>query len=186
MKNLVKLFLVFVLALSVTLPLSNSTEAAKQTSYLMNTKKMYTYKQGAASDKTATSYTLEFWKKENGYNHWSTIPEDSVLEGFGFGEHETKDGLYLNDEKILAYPVKKGKSWKSGGYTYEIRAVNWTLTTPAGTFKNVVEVRETLKGVGYRTFFYAPGVGSILETSKNKHTKGKTITDLTLVKLKNK
>ncbi|MGG3858695.1 hypothetical protein ABET41_12105 [Metabacillus fastidiosus] len=42
------------------------------------------YKQGVASEKTATSYTLEFWKKEDGYNQWSTIPEDSVVEGFGF------------------------------------------------------------------------------------------------------
>ncbi|MED4403251.1 hypothetical protein [Metabacillus fastidiosus] len=50
----------------------------------MNTKKIYMYKQGVASEKTATSYTLEFWKKEDGYNQWSTIPEDSVVEGFGF------------------------------------------------------------------------------------------------------
>ncbi|MED4401346.1 hypothetical protein [Metabacillus fastidiosus] len=186
MKNFVKLFLVFVLALSVTLPLSNSTEAAKQTSYLKNTKKMYTYKQGAASDKTATSYTLEFWKKEDGYNYWSTIPEDSVLEGFGFGEHETKEGLYVNDEKILAYPVKKGKSWKDGNITTEIRAVNWTLKTPAGTFKNVIEMRDTVKGYGYYTSFYAPNVGLILQTRKNKDTKGKTITGLTLMELKDK
>ncbi|MEC2078384.1 hypothetical protein [Metabacillus fastidiosus] len=186
MKNLVKFLLVFVLALSATLPLSNSTEAAKQTSYLKNTKKMYTYKQGAASDKTATSYTLEFWKKENGYNYWSTIPEDSVGEGIRFGEHETKDGLYENDAKILAYPVKKGKGWKEWDFTYEVRAVNWTLKTPAGTFKNVVEVRETVKGYGYYTSFYAPNVGLVLQTSKTKHTKGKTITDLTLMELKNK
>ncbi|MGG3889905.1 hypothetical protein [Metabacillus fastidiosus] len=186
MKNLVKFLLVFVLALSATLPLSNLTEAAKQTSYLMNTKKTYTYKQGAASDKSATSYTLEFGKKEDGYNHWSTIPEDSVVEGFGFGEYEKKDGLYLNDDKILAFPVKKGKSWKDGNSTYEIRAVNWTLKTPAGTFKNVVEVRETIKGYGYYTFFYAPNVGLILRTSKDKFTKGKTITGLTLMELKNK
>ncbi|MGG3890052.1 hypothetical protein [Metabacillus fastidiosus] len=186
MKNFVKLFLVFVLALSVTLPLSSSIVEAKQTSYLMNTKKLYTYKYGAASDKSAATYTVEFWKKENGYNNWSTTT-DANGEGFGFGEHETKDGLYLNDEKILAYPVKKGKTWKSSGNsTYEIRAVNWTLKTPAGTFKNVVEVRETVKDFGYRTFFYAPGVGSILETTKAKHTKGKTITDLTLIELKNK
>ncbi|MED4402446.1 hypothetical protein [Metabacillus fastidiosus] len=186
MKDLVKFLLVFVLALSVILPLSSPVAEAKQTSYLMNTKKLYTYKQGAASDKSATSYTLEFWKKSNGYNHWSTIPEDSIIEGFGFGEHETKDGLYTNDIKILAYPVKKGKSWKDGDSNYEIRAVNWTITTPVGTFKNVIEVRETLKKLGYRTSFYAPGVGLVLETSKTKHTKGKTITDLTLVKLKNK
>ncbi|MED4399758.1 hypothetical protein [Metabacillus fastidiosus] len=153
----------------------------------MNTKKAYTYKEGAASDKSVDTYTLEFWKKEDGYNHWSTTTTDIYGDGFGFGEHETKDGLYVNDEKILAYPVKKGKTWKSSGnFTYEIRAVNWTLKTPAGTFKNVVEVRQTVKNFGYYTSFYAPGVGSILETSKTQHTKGKTITHLTLIELKNK
>ncbi|MGG3805204.1 hypothetical protein [Metabacillus fastidiosus] len=152
----------------------------------MNTKKTYTYKQGAASDKTATSYTLEFWRKENGYNYWSTNITDMNVEGFGFGEEETKDGLYQEVVKIIGYPVKKGKSWKDGDSTYEIRAVNWTLKTPVGTFKNVVEVRETIKGYGYYTFFYAPNVGLILRTSKTQHTKGKTITGLTLMELKNK
>ncbi|MFJ8268687.1 hypothetical protein [Peribacillus asahii] len=185
MKNLVKILLAFVLALSVTLHLSNSIAEAKKTSYLMNTKKAYTYAYGNPTDNVG-KYTVEFWRKDNGYNQWSTTTTDMYGDGYGFGEKETKNGLYVNGQKVLPYPIKKGKKWKDGNSTYIIRSVNRTVKTPAGTFKNVVEVRQTVKDFGYYTSYYAPSVGVILEESNTPHSKHKTVTHIKLIKLKNK
>ena len=63
---------------------------------------------------------------------------------------------------MLANPIKVGHSWDiEYGYqilaSYEITAIKLTLTTPAGTFTNVVEVTDQDGMVTY----YAPNVGII-------------------------
>ncbi len=90
---------------------------------------------------------------EKGKNYSIVEKEDS--QGYRFGYPESESWLYL------AYPVKVGQSWGVGyqGFVtdYTITATNLTLTTPAGTFHNVVEVTADDGGFDY----YAPNVGLI-------------------------
>ena len=60
----------------------------------------------------------------------------------------------------LKYPVVVGQSWSAGyddEYQYKITSTTKTVTTPAGTFYNVVEVKGN---TGWVTYF-APNVGRI-------------------------
>ena len=62
---------------------------------------------------------------------------------------------------MLKYPVKVGQTWSVGYqgfvHTYKITSTTKTITTQAGTFRNVIEVTADDGGVDY----YAPNVGLI-------------------------
>lgn len=170
--TLVKILLAFVLVLSITLPLASPlAQAAKKVSYLMNTKKGYLY----------NNYGLAFIEKDGEYDTWLL----SCADGYdNFSYKETKTGLYLYNIKILAYPIKKNKKWTENGTTYKITSINKTVKVKAGTFKNVVEVKQYSKGSkAYVLEYYAPNIGLILAKENNKETKYKTKTYAELIKL---
>ncbi|RFU65491.1 hypothetical protein [Peribacillus glennii] len=176
MKNLFKIILAFGFVFCTTLPLFSGTVKAKQTSYLMNTKYIYNYQYG-----NGIKFYLEFWKKEDGYYKWSN-------RDFGTAYKETKTGLYQEGTKILAYPIKSGKRWSepSSNSTYTIKSTNRTIKTSAGTFTKVVEVRETVKGFGFHTSYFAPGKGVILSTTNADYNDFDTEIHYKLIKIKKK
>jgi hypothetical protein len=114
------------------------------------------------------------------WNLWYVYEEDgdsyAVVEsqdsrGYGFGYP------YSEITFVITNPIEVGHSWDiEYGYqilsSYEITATNMTVTTPAGTFENVIEVTEKDGWVGY----YAPNVGIIKET-----VDGETIVALTKI-----
>ncbi|MGE7946460.1 copper amine oxidase N-terminal domain-containing protein [Lysinibacillus sp. NPDC093688] len=126
------------------------------TSYLMDTNKMYTYKT-VESDPSGniidTSYlTVKFvGKKGNAYT-WSN----------NITWKEESNGLWVDNgdgwEKYLLYPVKQGATWKNNDDWYEnnIISVSETVKTLAGTFKNCVVV-----DYNYQTLTFAKGIGLI-------------------------
>lgn len=95
-----------------------------------------------------------------------------------FVSWEDKQGLYkgypLSEYyQELSYPVYKGKVFSDGwDNLHTISATNLTVTTPAGTFKDVVEVKDD-SGAAY---YYAPNVGHIKVVIDGKTTM--TLTNL--------
>lgn len=169
--------MLFVVVLSF---LPQSTEA-KTVSYLKNPNYRYTYEYD-----NGTKLILEFWKKSGGYNNWTSVNLDAYGQGYGIGEKETLKGLYYNGDLVLPYPIIKGKKWKdpnNSNSTTSIRSTNKTIKTQAGTFKNVVEVRYTVKGFGYYTTYYAPNHGIILSTSNVETNDYETELHYKLIKL---
>ncbi|WP_050614472.1 SH3 domain-containing protein [Bacillus testis] len=89
-------------------------------------------------------------------------------------EQETKDGL-LNGwpnssyETTLKYPLKVGTTWVESyenGTTAQILSLTKSVKTPAGTFLNVVEVKNSEGKISY----YAPNVGFVQELTNGKVT----------------
>ncbi|MFS0782640.1 SH3 domain-containing protein [Bacillus sp. 1P06AnD] len=95
-------------------------------------------------------------------------------------EQETKDALMggwpnASTESILKYPVKAGTTWVQSydtGETAKILSVNKSVTTLAGTYKNVVEVQDSEGALSY----YAPNVGFV-----KKMINGKVLIQLSKV-----
>lgn len=147
--------------------LNDSTKVAKELSYLRDTEKNYIVKEFSTKKNKQIKYIQRFVGLSKGYNTW--YGTETLLE------KENKYGLFYAELKVLAYPVEKGKEWSIDPYTFTIESVDQTITIPAGTFKNVVEVRTTVKGEeGYTTSYFAKGVGQILRESVDSNSK-KTI-----------
>lgn len=146
---------------------NDSTKVTKELSYLKDTQKDYIIKEYSNKKGKEIKYIQRFVGQSKGYNTW--FGTDTLLE------KENKYGLFYADLKVLAYPVKEGEQWSIDPYTFTIESVDETITTPAGTFKNVVEVKTTEKGEeGYNSTYYAKGVGQILRESVDSNSK-KTI-----------
>lgn len=147
----------------------------------MNKKKLYTYSQ--YSDVTTVKFKQ---KTEFGYDEWVNKNDIPC-----FAYKETKNGLYDSfRNKDISYPVKKGKVWYdkyNKNYKYKIIDSKRTIKTKAGTFKNVIVVKENnTKSKGYSVSYYAPNTGIILLTRSDKTTKYKAKKVVELIKLKNK
>ncbi|MFJ7637992.1 hypothetical protein ACQKL0_17010 [Peribacillus sp. NPDC097264] len=152
---------------------NNSEEAAdttvisKDSSYLKDTEKVYIVQEYNAKKKKDIKFELSFIGTSKGYDTW--YGADTYLE------KENKYGLFYGDDKLLAYPVEVGKKWDVKPFTFNIESVDETVTTPAGTFNNVVKVRTTENGSDeYNLTYYAKGVGQILKESVDSSNK-KTI-----------
>ncbi|USK71182.1 SH3 domain-containing protein [Peribacillus asahii] len=148
-----------------------------QASYQQDPNKIYVYKyeDGLYTEKSnGKKYTHEYFGK--GWLLWTTTMPDKTT--YQWYLRETKDGLYTvhpddphTHNALIKYPVKVGYSWKilyEGDLvnTYKITAVNKTVKTHAGTFKQVVEVTAD-EGV---KMYYAKNVGLIKTTYKGKTT----------------
>jgi hypothetical protein len=143
---------------------NDSTEVAKEMSYLKDTEKLYVVKEYSVDKNRLIEYEQNYIGDSKGYNTW--YGADTFLE------KENQNGLFYGEDKVLAYPVEKGKEWNVESFTFTIESVNKTVKTPAGTFNNVVEVRTTEKGVeGYSTTYYAKGVGQILRESVDSNSQ---------------
>lgn len=178
MKRLCKIFMMFILVLSF-FSVNSSTEAAK-VSYLRDTNKIYVYKDYLNN----VTYSIKYIGigKEKDWQGFRLWEMDGDYKGeIGAVEKETTSGLYDGEYKILAYPIKSGKKWKDNfGHSYEIISTNKTIKTPAGTFKNVIAVKDE-----YEISYYAKGVGLIrLDNGEKMKKKYKNYYEL--VKLKKK
>lgn len=136
-----------------------SSTAAASTSFLMNTKKIYTYSIYDEKNKhNRSSMTANFTGKINDSNLWYY----KVGGGLFFQQ------LYLQDNEglhatytELQFPLAKGTEWTKGdGTTARIVSLNNNVKTQAGTFSNCVLV-ETKLGNSKNTFYYAPGHGMV-------------------------
>lgn len=146
---------------------ADTTEINKESSYLKDTEKVYRVMEYNAKKEQDTHFDLTFIGTSKGYDTW--YGADTYLE------KENKYGLFYGEDKLLAYPVEEGKKWDVEPYSFVIESVNETVTTPAGTFKNVVKVKTTESGSeDYHLTYYAKGVGQILKESVDSSNK-KTI-----------
>lgn len=179
MKYSLKISLVFLFLLTIAIPLP--ANASKKVSYLMDKKKLYTYTHYPNVD------TVKFKEKtEYGFDEWVNKKDVPC-----FAYKETKNGLYGSfREKAISYPIKKGKVWYDKyetNYKYKIVDSKKTLKIKAGTFKNVVVVKEkNIHEKGYSVSYYAPNIGIVLLTRADKFNNYKAERQFELIKLKNK
>lgn len=144
-----------------------TTKVAKEMSYLKDVEKTYVIKEYNTRKNKMIRYEQNYIGDSKGFNTWYGANT--------FLEKENQKGLFYGEDKVLAYPVEEGKKWDVGPFTFTIESVNRTIETPAGTYKNVVEVRTTEKGAEeYSTTYYARGEGQILRESVDSNSK-KTI-----------
>ncbi|WP_309087184.1 SH3 domain-containing protein [Domibacillus sp.] len=128
-----------------------ATQNVRMYSYLMDKKKVYTYKSGGEI------FTVKYQGKYFVWDQW--IDDDGNISAV----KENNKGLYSgwpDDREYLTnlvYPLKVGKEWVTSGITYKIISIDGTLKTPAGTFNNVVTTKSSFGFIDY----YAPNVGSI-------------------------
>ncbi|WP_309089193.1 S-layer homology domain-containing protein [Domibacillus sp.] len=129
-------------------------------SYLKDRSKTYYYDSddmGSYSYKFSGRKYFEWnlWDVYEGNKNTYSIVEKEDSKGYYFGYPESESWM------MLKYPVKVGQKWSIGYqgfvHTYEITSTTKTITTRAGTFRNVIEVTADDGGVDY----YAPNVGLI-------------------------
>jgi hypothetical protein len=137
---------------------------AKEMSYLKDKSKIYAVREFDIDKDRPIQYEQNFIGDSKGFNTW--YGADTFLE------KENQKGLFYGQDKVLAYPVEKGRKWEVGPFTFTIESVDKTVEIPAGTFENVVEVKTIEKGVeGYSTTYFAKGVGQILRESVDTNGK---------------
>lgn len=145
-------------------------------SYLMDKKKIYTYIDMKTGEKSKHTYTGVYAPGSKKWDIWRSEDGSYIVD-------EDKNGLYsgwMESEYVvdIKYPVKVGQSWDNGfgepNYT-RITSISKTVKTPAGTFKNCIEVTDQF---GYKSY-YAKNVGHVKLVYK-----GKTLSQL--VSLKNR
>ncbi|OCA92936.1 SH3 domain-containing protein [Pseudobacillus wudalianchiensis] len=139
-----------------------SSQYVRMYSFLMDKTKIYTYKT------EGSYYKTQYVGK---YRDWDKWVDN---EGFYITKEDSK-GLYTGWPNAafftdLAYPLKVGMEWTDWEVKNKIIAINGTLKTPAGTFKNVVTVKSS---DGYTTYF-AQNVGFLKAVSN-----GVTMSELT-------
>jgi len=141
-----------------------SAEVPKEMSYLKDTEKLYTVKEYSVKKERYIEYEEHYIGKSQEFDTW--YGADTYLET------ENEAGLFYGSDKVLAYPVEKGKEWTIDSYTFTIESVDKTVTIPAGTFDNVAEVKTIQKGAEeYSITYYAKGVGQILRESVDANGK---------------
>ncbi|KJS21502.1 MAG: hypothetical protein VR72_10185 [Clostridiaceae bacterium BRH_c20a] len=65
-------------------------------------------------------------------------------------------------EVILKEPIEAGNTWESGEKQYTIEAIDAVITTPAGEFKDCIQISVATDEYNYRSnVFYKPGLGLI-------------------------
>ncbi|WP_191991788.1 S-layer homology domain-containing protein [Bacillus aerolatus] len=134
-------------------------------SYAMDQSKVYHYH----ADEVGTIVYKFSGEQSNGWNVWEVYEGGKKVDA-RMVEREDSNGYYfsymesegvIEEVMLLKYPVKVGQSWPIGpsgsGKKHTITSMTKTITTPAGTFRNVVEVTDK-----DGTFvYYAPNVGRI-------------------------
>ncbi len=141
--------------------LNDEFKVGLQPSYLKDKNKVYvynTYEHGSArhvySNEDYPNWNL--WHVYDDFGNFSPMVERQDSEGY-------KQGAPYSEYTLgLAFPIEVGHRWhhEYGGEiitTNEITAVNMTVTTPAGTFHHVVEVKDSF-GL---ELYWAPNVGLV-------------------------
>lgn len=135
-------------------------------SYLMDKTMVYSWEVVEDGKKHISKST--YISKDTGGGHtWDLWEEARYYDTSRTLLREDKDGLHSaypesHMYKDLAYPLFEGKVFGDpndviDNSVHTVVSLNRTVTTKAGTFKNVVEVKNSY---GYTTF-YAPNIGQI-------------------------
>lgn len=105
----------------------------------------------------------------HGWDLWKSVASDGEVtytiereDSSGYFYKDCENGTTCNGDSVtyLKYPLTKGQTWKTTMFapgTYTIVATDRTVTTRAGTFHNVIEVKSEEGDLLY----YAPNVGNI-------------------------
>jgi len=139
--------------------------APRATSYLMDKTKDYSweYIDNGKAYLSTISYIGQESSENKVWDQWKET-EKSGEVGY-FLAREDKAGLYHGYRESyynveLAYPLYNGAS----SDTYTVVSLTQVVSTKAGTFRNVVEV----KTVDGWTYYYAPNIGHIKSVEKGK------------------
>lgn len=145
------------------MPFTEKAFASGYDSYMPDTTKVLQYSHSEGSS------IQEFSHVKDGKHIWNVVYEYDHYQYYKKYYKEDKTGLIIGNPdyekfsfKHLVYPVKIGTTWSYTNYegkkiTSKITSVTKTIKTRAGTFKNVVEVKDS-DGT-YR--YYAKNVGLI-------------------------
>ncbi|MGG3924535.1 hypothetical protein ABET51_00850 [Metabacillus fastidiosus] len=162
-KQIVIIVLFFTLVFGSFSPfLSNDKVAAATPSFLMDTKKIYTYayyykntsksKEYMTASFTGKMKKGDLWNYQWGdfFNNELTIQNsEGLIKGDPF-----EDSMSLQ----IAFPLTVGMEWESDGHIFKTISLNQTVKTPAGTFRTVmIDNGRDDTGISY----YAPGVGLV-------------------------
>ena len=141
--------------------LNDDFKVALPVSYVKETSNIYQYHSNENGN-------FSFIYADEEYPNWNLWNVNDEFGGsYQVVERQDEEGYklgapYSEYRLMLANPVKTGHTWKIEYgdeilATYKITATDLTLTTPAGTFTEVVEVTDQDGMVTY----YAPNVGII-------------------------
>jgi len=143
----------------------------RATSYLMDKTKDYSwqYIDNGKVYLSTISYIGQELSENTTWDLWKEIESNGKVGHFLAREDQA--GLYHGYQESyynieLAYPLYNGKKfddWTTSD-TYTIVSLTQVVTTKAGTFRNVVEVKAT---DGW-TYYYAPNIGHIKSVEKGK------------------
>ncbi|MEC2075749.1 hypothetical protein [Metabacillus fastidiosus] len=158
--------------------LSNDKVAAATPSFLMDTKKIYTYayyykntsksKEYMTASFTGKMKKGDLWNYQWGdfFNNELTIQNsEGLIKGDPF-----EDSMSLQ----IAFPLTVGMEWESDGHIFKTISLNQTVKTPAGTFRSVM-IDNGRDDTG--TSYYAPGVGLVKYEDENGY-----VTELVSIK----
>ena len=115
------------------------------------------------------------------------VSEDEIglvfEEGEFYSEENLLDGMDKEsevEEIILKKPVEPGNSWETDNRKREITSVGKTVTVPAGTFYDVVEVKSApLDEEGIvNYYYYAKNIGLVKRESFDDEGNRLTILEL--------
>jgi len=135
-------------------------------SYRMDKELVYTWKivENGVTTMTEARYVGQY---TGGIHAWDLWEETGSFGTDSFLNEEDSNGLYTaypesHIYKDLDYPLFVGKTFGDPNdmiddTTYLIISINRTVTTNAGTFTSVVEVKDSLGN----KIFYAPNIGEI-------------------------
>lgn len=102
---------------------------------------------------------------EGSWDLWETTIDGETHE---FAVKEDEEGLYTGYPESeyyvdLVYPLEEGKTFENWGEVNTITKIDGTMTTEAGEFDHVVEV----KTADNWTLFFAPTIGHIRSVDEN-------------------
>ncbi|KAB7706635.1 hypothetical protein F9802_10590 [Bacillus aerolatus] len=129
----------------------------------LNKKHKYTYYDAENDlenwEYSGASYGWEVWKV-NGANGYAYTENKNWMR-LGVAN---SDFIFLN----IKLPLKTGSYWRDDiyGIHHRVLSVNKTVKTPAGTFKHVIEIKDSENFY----YYFAPNVGLILTVDNNGKT----------------
>jgi hypothetical protein len=155
------IIIVTVILLITTSQLTQADDSALTPYFPLSTGNRWVYEVQDRTD--GAPPTEEYWevtREEQGAYVLRIRPSDLTTGGFEESFMPTGEGIKrfareMKDKEhppfFLKGPVQIGTTWEDEDGTYEITALDRTVTVPAGTFSHCLEV----------TTLYAPGVGMV-------------------------
>lgn len=134
----------------------------------LNTRKTYVYNY----PNPTYSYTekLNYTGTSSGKDRWTGVDSDNVVTHYTYSETTSKFMFDVEDydfSSTVPYPLTLNKMWTDDStlipINYKVTSMNKTVTTPAGTFKNAIEIKNDLGVYDY----YVQGIGLVLETESS-------------------